>query len=126
MMRPIIRNQPEIKFLRLEPRTRLQVLISLSKQLMPIAQATRQTASVNVIEFLMRAERPITLRVIDEEAAVWRSVAGLNGTEVCAEDVGLRVVFGHFEGPFCGAGADVEDAAGGGGADWGAVEVAAD
>jgi hypothetical protein len=64
------------------------------------------------IELLMRGESPVTLRVIDKEATIRRRPVRLDGTEICTDDIGGWEVLGHLEGPFTGAGTDIEDAAG--------------
>lgn len=130
LMRPIIRQHPRLKLLRLEPAPGLEMRKHLLQQPGPVANTAAHTAGVDVVERLGWGERPVALGVVDEEAAVGGRPAGLDGAEVCAKDVGVREVFGHVEGPFTGAGADVEDAAARGvwdvgQVDWGAVEIAA-
>ena len=75
---------------------------------------------MNVIECFGGGKCPVGLGVVDEEAAVGRAPGGLDRGEVCAVNGGCGEIFGHFDGPFCGAGADVEDAGGRGGGAGGA------
>lgn len=51
---------------------------------------------MDIVERFAGRESPITLRVINKEAAIrWRPVR-LDGAKIGADDVGVRVVFGHF------------------------------
>lgn len=111
-MRPIITIHQGLKLLRLKPGPRLEVCIRLPQQPRPIGDPAAQAPRVNVIECFGRRECPVGLGVVDEEAAVGRGPGGLDRGEVCAEDGACGEVFGHFDGPFGGAGADVEDAGG--------------
>ena len=87
---------------------------------------------MDVIKLLPGRERPITLRIIDVEAAIRRRPARLNRTEVCTNNFRIGEILRHFEGPFGGSSAYVEDAARGwsgavvAGLDRGAVELAAE
>lgn len=65
---------------------------------------------MDIIKCLGGGECPVGLGVVNEEAAVGRGPGGLDWGEICAEDGGCGEIFGHFDGPFGGAGADIEDA----------------
>lgn len=106
-MGPIIGPHKVLKFLRLKPAARLKVLISLLKQLRPIPNPTGQSPCMDIVERFTGRKSPVTLCVINKEATIrWRPVR-LDGAKIGADDVRLRVIFGHFQGPFTGAGADV-------------------
>lgn len=81
---------------------------------------------MDIVECLAGRERPITLRIVDIEAAVGRRPVRLDGAEIGADDIRLRVIFGHFQGPFAGAGADVKNAARVRVLYWCAVQIAAE
>lgn len=106
-MGPIIGPHKVLKLLRLKPAARLKMLISLLKQLRPIPNATGQSSCMDIVERLTGRESPIALRIINKEATIRRRPVRLDGAKIGADDVRLRVVFGHFQGPFAGPSADV-------------------
>lgn len=80
---------------------------------------------MDIVECLAGRKRPITLRIVDIEAAVGRRPVRLDGAEIGTDDIRLRVIFGHFQGPFAGAGAYIENAARVGVLYWCAVKIPA-
>jgi hypothetical protein len=80
---------------------------------------------MDIIELFMGRESPITLGVIDKEATIRRRPVRLDRTEICTDDIGIRVVLGHFDSPFTCSCADVKDAAWFRISYWGAEKVPA-
>lgn len=96
-----------LELLRFKPAARLKMLVSLLEQPRPILNPARHSSCMDIVERLTGRESPITLRVVDIEAAIGRHPVRLDGAEIGADDVRPRVVFGHFQGPFAGPSADV-------------------
>lgn len=110
LMRPVIRMRPRLVLLHLHPSPGLNMLVRLPQKPPPIANAPAHGPRMDKIKRLVLGKRPIALRVVDEEAAVGRREARLDGAEVCPHDLGVREVLCHFEGPDAGSRADIEDA----------------
>ncbi len=77
-----------------------------------VFEAAEQDARVDVGEVLGRVEPVGFGGVVDEEVEVGGDGGRLDGGEVGADHGGGGEEFGHFDGPYSGAGADVEDAFG--------------
>lgn len=96
--------------LELEPSAGLHVGIALLDEAVPVTNGTAQSADVNEVEVLVRAVDPLTFSVVDVELGIGWDPAGLNGTQICAQDIAARVLVSEIDGPDASAGADVEDA----------------
>lgn len=94
--------------LALEPGAGLEGGVGGGEEGGPVAHGHAEHARVHEVE-AARAEGPGFGGVVDDEGAVRGHVAGLDGREVGAGDMGGCVRRGEVDGPGAGAGADVED-----------------
>jgi hypothetical protein len=99
--------------------------IALLGEAVPVQDGARQGADVDQVEVVGRVVDPVALGIVNVELCIWGHPGGLDGRQVCADDLGLWVLVGEVNGPDAGAGADIEDAAGRG-VDGGVVELAAE
>lgn len=77
----------------------------------PVVDAAVQHADVHKVKGA-GLPGPVELRVVDVELAVGRYPARLDGADVGADDLGGREGVRHVDGPYAGAGADVQDPGG--------------
>lgn len=81
----------------LRRRMRKDLLIRLFVKGWPIGDAAVQRAGVHVIEAAL-FERPLRVRVVDLEVAVWRHPLRLCGTEIGADDLSVGELVGEIPG----------------------------
>lgn len=100
------------------------MVIDLGQQPVPVADAARHHAAVDVVKGLMGQVGPLALDVIDEEPTVWRAPDWLDWTQVSSYNLCVRERLSHFERPVAGAGPEVQDPVRVGGRDGSSVEIA--
>lgn len=97
--------------------------IALLRQPVPVAYGAAQGAHVDKVETLVWTEDPFALGVVDVELCIGRHPGGLDGREVCAKDFAAGVLVRKVDGPYAGAGANVQHS-GRGRRDGGIVQLA--
>lgn len=96
-----------VELLQLEEAARLQELIGLVDEAVPVGDAHGEGADVDVVEALVKG--PGLGGVIDIKGAIDRHVLWLDGRQVRPHDLDLRVQVGKVYGPVARAAAHVED-----------------
>ena len=86
-----------MEFLKLAPSTGFEKGVGLANEFVPIWDAHRDGARVDVIESLMKS--PILVCVVDYEGAIDRNCFGLNGREIGAEYGGVGMCMSKLDCP---------------------------
>jgi len=89
--------------LELHPPTRLQVAPHLVDQQLPVLDSNRNSARVDVIEFVV--EDPGRGHVVDDKFDIWRNDVGLDRREVDSYYASVGVRFGELDDPGAGTAA---------------------
>lgn len=106
--RVVVCVDPRVILLHLDVRARLEVVVGLLVQLVPVGRAAAQRAPVDVVELADLGELPRLLVVVDVELDVGRHEARLNGRQVGADDQRAGELVRELDGPDARARADVE------------------
>lgn len=69
LVRPVVRVEPRVRRLHLEPAAVLQVLERLGEEVVPVGDEAHQLTAVDVVE--RAVVEPFVLEVVDLEGAVW-------------------------------------------------------
>jgi len=97
--------------LELDPAAWLEVLEGLVHEMWPVGDGTGEEARVDEVEGFTGVVGPSCFDIVDVEVAVWRDGGRHCGREIVAYNRCAGEVLGEIDGPYTGAGAEIEDSA---------------
>ena len=104
----LVGSKKPLIFLDLDLPSGLQVLVDLLVQARPVPDRPSDSSSMNEIERFAPLIQPLTLKIVNDESAIWWYPSGLDGVEIISCHLGIWKLVGKFYRPYPSPCAHVE------------------